>query len=80
MRLAPLSGHTERQHQADGVVDQNAEKPLEVAVIAHSRIIGILACSTTQVIATAKKPDRRRLATTIVMPSSKVIVSRSMVL
>ena len=52
----------------------------EVAVTAHSKIIGVFACSTTQVVATAKKPDKRRLATTIIMPSNKVIVSRSIAL
>ena len=40
---------------------RKAEKMPDVAVPAHNRIIGLFACSTTHVVAIAKKPDRRRL-------------------
>ena len=59
---------------------RKAEKMPDVAVPAHNRIIGLFACSTTHVVAIAKKPDRRRLATMIIVPTSNVIASRSIAL
>ena len=56
---------------------RKAEKMPEVATTAHSRIKGRLARSNTQALAIAKKPESRRLATTIMMPSKRVMVSRS---
>ena len=52
---------------------RKAEKTPEVATTAPSRIKGRLACAMTQALATAKKPESRRLATTIIMPSSSVM-------
>ena len=44
---------------------------------ATSSSSGRCARRITQAVTSAKKPDRRKLATTIIMPSSSVIVSRS---
>ena len=56
---------------------RNAEKTPAVPTTPQSRIKGALARSMTQAVAMAKNPDSRRLATTIMMPSRSVIVSRS---
>ena len=50
---------------------RNAEKTPEVATTAHSKRKAAWRASNTQALAIAKKPDRRRLATTIIMPSKQ---------
>ncbi len=56
---------------------RKAEKKPEVATIAVSKINERLARAMTQTVAKAKKPESRKLATTIIMPSSSAMVSRS---
>jgi hypothetical protein len=56
---------------------RNAENTPETAVTAVSSTMGACARRITHAVAMAKKPDKRRFATTIIMPSSNVSVSRS---
>ena len=54
---------------------KNAEKKPDTSTIAASSRMGRCACSTTHALTAVKNPDSRRLATTIIMPNSRVIVS-----
>ena len=54
---------------------KKAEKKPDTPTIPQSSQRGRWACSTTQAAATVKKPDRRRFATTIIMPNSSMMVS-----
>ena len=46
-------------------------------VIAASSPMGRCTWRATHALASAKKPDRRRLATTIMIPSNRVMVPKS---
>ena len=59
------------------LLTRKAENTPAKTVIAISKVSGRPARRMIQPPATAKKPESRRLATTIIMPSSKVSVSRS---
>ncbi len=54
---------------------KNAENTPETSTMPASSTRGAWACSTTQALTTAKKPESRKLATTIIMPKSRMIVS-----
>ena len=57
---------------------RNAENTPETPTTAASSSTGWRTCRATKAFTSAKKPEMRRLATTIIMPSSKVMVPRSM--
>jgi hypothetical protein len=59
---------------------RNAENTPATAVIAMSKTSGRCARRATQALAKAKNPESRRLATTIIIPSSRVMVLKSMAL
>src|SRR5579883_3073208 len=56
---------------------RKAEKKPEVAMTAKSSSSGWRARVTTQLLTRRKKPERRRLPTTIIMPSSRASVATS---
>ena len=56
---------------------RKAESEPVTRTIATNNTNGWWARVTTQLFTSRKKPDRRRLATTIIMPSRSVIVSKS---
>ena len=66
------SGDSTRQIAS---LTRNAENTPATVTTATSSSSGRWARRITQTVATAKKPDRRRFATTIIMPSSSVSVS-----
>ena len=56
---------------------RNAEKKPEVRITAASSSSGWRARITTQLVTRRKNPESRRLPTTIIIPSSKAIVPKS---
>ena len=59
---------------------RKAENTPEIAIMPLSRSNGRAACELIQLLTTAKKPESLRLATTIIIPSNRVSVSRSIAL
>ncbi len=57
---------------------RKAERTPVVTTMAASSRTGWRARATAQPVTSPKNPESRRLATTIIMPSNKAIVSRSM--
>jgi hypothetical protein len=55
---------------------RNAEKAAAVIATVASRMKGEWACNSTHLVISRKKPDSRKCATTIIMPSKSASVSR----
>jgi hypothetical protein len=54
---------------------KNADNTPETATMPLNSSNGRCACRTTQALTSAKNPESRRLATTIIMPNSRTMVS-----
>jgi hypothetical protein len=57
---------------------KKAEKTPETRTMPARRASGRWVCRTTHALTAAKNPESRRFATTIIIPNSRMIVSKSM--
>lgn len=73
-RVTSITKGAMTRHTAS--LTRNAENAPAVAATVASKISGECACASAQRVTSRKKPERRRCATMIIMPSKSASVSR----